>query len=116
MCFRIPALTRFLDRAGEAGLLKGLRVYVTVGVLRTRAMADRARSLPGCDLPDLAYTQVCAGGGRELALEMAQRLADLPIVDALHVMPLGDEPTAAQVAASFRRARGVVTGDGVGGA
>jgi methylenetetrahydrofolate reductase (NADPH) len=116
MCFSIPALTRFLDRAREAGLLKGLRVYVTVGVLRTRAMADRARSLPGCDLPDSAYTQVCAGGGCELALEMAQRLADLPVVDALHVMPLGDEPTAAQVAACFRRARRVATGHGVASA
>ena len=78
-------------------------------------MADRARSLPGCDLPDAAYAQVCAGGGRELALEMAQRLADLPVVDALHVMPLGDEPTAAQAAASFRRARQVVPGRGVAG-
>ena len=115
MCFSIPALTGFLDRAGEAGLLKRLRVYVTVGVLRSRAMADRARSLPGCDLPDSAYAQVCAGGGRELALEMAQRLADLPVVDALHVMPLGDEPTAAQVAASFRRARQVAPRHGVAG-
>ena len=32
MCFSIPALTRFLDRAGEAGLLKRLRVYVSVGI------------------------------------------------------------------------------------
>ena len=116
MCFSIPALTRFLDRADEAGLLKRLRIYVTVGVLRTRAMADRARSLPGCDLPDSAYTQVCAGGGCELAFEMAQRLADLPVVDALHVMPLGDEPTAAQVAASFRRVRRVAARHGVAGA
>jgi methylenetetrahydrofolate reductase (NADPH) len=115
MCFSIPALIGFLDRAGEAGLLKRLRVYVTVGVLRSRAMADRARSLPGCDLPDSAYAQVCAGGGRELALEMAQRLADLPVVDALHVMPLGDEPTAAQVAATFRRARQVAPRHGVAG-
>ena len=115
MCFSIPTLTRFLDRAGEAGLSKRLRVYVTVGVLRSRAMADRARSLPGCDLPDSAYAQVCAGGGRELALEMAQRLADLPIVDALHVMPLGDEPTAARVAASFRHARRVTAMPGVAG-
>jgi hypothetical protein len=29
------------------------------------------------------------------------------VVNALHVMPLGDEPTAAQVAATFRRARQV---------
>jgi len=79
-------------------------------------MADRARSLPGCDLPDSAYAQVCAGGGRELALEMVQRLADLPVVDALHVMPLGDEPTAAQVAASFRRVRRVAARHGVAGA
>jgi hypothetical protein len=116
MCFSIPALTRFLDRADEAGLLKRLRVYVSVGVLRTRAMADRARSLPGCDLPDSAYTQVCAGGGCELAFEMAQCLAGLPVVDALHVMPLGDEPTAAQVAASFRRARMIEARHGVAGA
>ncbi len=105
MCFSIPALTRFLDRAGEMGLLERLRVYVTVGVLRDRAMADRARSLPGCDLPESAYEQVCAGGGRELAFEIAQRLAQLPVVDALHVMPLGDERTAAQVATAFRSAR-----------
>jgi 5,10-methylenetetrahydrofolate reductase len=105
MCFSILALTRFLDRAGEAGLLGRLRVYVTVGVLRNRAMANRARSLPGCDLPAPAYDQICAGGGRDLAFEMAEQLARLPVVDALHVMPLGDEQTAAEVASGFRSAR-----------
>jgi 5,10-methylenetetrahydrofolate reductase len=105
MCFSIPALARFLDGAGDAGLLGRLRLYVTVGVLRNRAMADRARSLPGCDLPQPAYEQICAGGGRDLAFEMAERLAGLSVVDALHVMPLGDEPTAAKVASAFREAR-----------
>jgi 5,10-methylenetetrahydrofolate reductase len=105
MCFSIPALTRFLDRAAEGGLLDRLRVYVTVGVLRNRAMAERTRALPDCDLPDAAYDRICAGGGRELAFEMAEQLARLPLVDALHVMPLGEEQTAAQVARVFRGAR-----------
>jgi methylenetetrahydrofolate reductase (NADPH) len=105
MCFSILALAGFFDRAGEAGLLGRLRVYVTVGVLRNRAMADRARSLPGCDLPAPAYDQICAGGGRDLAFEMAEQLARLPVVDALHVMPLGDEQTAAEIASGFRSAR-----------
>jgi hypothetical protein len=79
---------------------------------RRRVLGQRT---PGCDLPDSACAQLYAGGGGELALEMAQRLADLPMVDALHVMALGDEPAAAQVAAFVRYARQVAPGDGVAG-
>jgi hypothetical protein len=76
-----------------------------VAVLRNTAMADRARALPGSVIPDAAYRRISGGGGCELAVEMAQRLADCAEVDALHVMPLGDEVTAARAAAAFRRAR-----------
>lgn len=107
MCFSLPRLLSFLERMEERGLLPLVRVFASVAVLRDRAMADHARALPGCHLPDEAYAQICAGGGRDLALELAERLAAVPVVDALHVMPLGDEPTAADVAAAFRRVRGV---------
>jgi methylenetetrahydrofolate reductase (NADPH) len=105
MCFSIPRLVEFLDRAAQDGLLQQLRVFVSVAVLRDRAMADRARALPGCDLPDDAYRQIAAGGGCELAVEMSERLAELAVADAVHVMPLGDEITAARAAAAFRRGR-----------
>lgn len=70
-------------------------------------MADRTRSLPGCALPDAPYEQICRGGGEELALELAERLASMSSVDALHLMPLGDEATAARAASAFRQARGL---------
>jgi methylenetetrahydrofolate reductase (NADH) len=105
MCFSVPHLLEFLDRASEERLLEHLRIFVSVAVLRDRAMADRARALPGCSVPDEAYRRISVGGGCELAVEMAERLAALPRVDAVHVMPLGDEVTAARAAVSFRRAR-----------
>jgi len=107
MSFDLQRLADFLDRADAAGLLSFLRVFVSVGVLRGQAMADRTRSLPGCALPDAPYEQICRGGGEELALELAEHLASMSSVDALHLMPLGDEATAARAASAFRQARGL---------
>lgn len=69
-------------------------------------MADFARGLPGCVLPDAAHRQICAGGGVQLAIELAAALAEVPGVDALHVFPLGAENDTREVAATFRTARG----------
>lgn len=108
MVFDVPTLERFLEDADEHGLLEHAHVYASVAVLRDRAMADFANnSLPGFTLPDAAYDQIAAGGGVALAIELAERLASVPHVDALHVMPLGDEATAGRVAAAYRAARGV---------
>jgi hypothetical protein len=102
-----PALLEpFLKLMRQRGLSGRLRLYASVAVLRSTAMADRVRSLPGAILPDAAHRQVSAGGGRELALQLARDLADLPEEDALHLMPLGDELTAGRAAAMFRLARG----------
>ena len=69
-------------------------------------MADRARRLPGCLIPDVAYRQIANGGGIELATELATKLAMTPGVDALHIYPLGAEAATREVAAHFRSARG----------
>jgi methylenetetrahydrofolate reductase (NADPH) len=115
-CLDLERLERFIERASTARLLEGLRMFVSVAVLRDRAMAERALALPGTDLPAAAYAQICAGGGEDLAVEMAERLAQMPAVDALHVMPLGDERTAGRAAAAFRLARGapLTRGRGLG--
>jgi len=105
MCFDMARLVSFLDRAAECGVLERLRIYGSVAVLRGATMAERARGLPGNSIPDAAYRQIVVGGGCELALEMGERLAALRGVDAVHVMPLGDEQTAARVALAFRRTR-----------
>src|SRR2546423_658076 len=78
-----------------------------VALLRNERMADRARTLPGCLIPDQAYRQIRNGGGIELATEIASELATIPGVDALHIYPLGAERATRDVAASFRTARGV---------
>jgi methylenetetrahydrofolate reductase (NADH) len=106
LCFNVERLERFIERASAAHLLGRLRLFVSVAVLRDRAMAERAQALPGTDLPIAAYSRICAGGGQDLAVEMAERLAQIPAADALHVMPLGDERTAGRAAAAFRLARG----------
>ncbi len=104
MVFDLDALTGFLDRA--APVLADVRFYASVALLRSERMADRARTLPGCILPDKAYQQISRGGGLELAQGLAIQLAETAGVDALHIYPLGAEAATRDVAASFRTARG----------
>jgi methylenetetrahydrofolate reductase (NADPH) len=104
MIFDLDALRDFFDRAGD--LLAGIRFYAGVALLRNQRMADRARGLPGCVIGDAAYRRICAGGGVELAGELAVELAGLSEVDALHIFPLGAEAATREVAAAFRTARG----------
>jgi hypothetical protein len=70
-------------------------------------MAERARALPGVAIPQRALAQICRGGGIDLARELAASLASIPLVDALHVFPLGAEAATREVAAEFRIALGV---------
>ena len=101
----LPLLRGFMERAAD--LLAGARFYAGVALLRSRRMADHARRLPGCLVPDDAYRQISAGGGVALATRLATELADMPGVDALHIYPLGDEEATREVAGAFRTARGV---------
>jgi methylenetetrahydrofolate reductase (NADPH) len=105
MIFDLDALRAFLDRAAD--MLVGVRFYAGVALLRNERMAERARTLPGCLIPDHAYRQIRSGGGIELANEIASELAMTSGVDALHIYPLGAEAATREVAASFRTARGV---------
>lgn len=108
MVFDVDRLSMFLKRAQDEGVLDRVRLYASVAVLRSRRMADYVNSaLHGFRLPEPAYERIAAGEGVALAVELAQRLAETPGVDALHVMPLGDEHAAVAVAAAFRAARGV---------
>src|SRR5439155_4611139 len=50
MIFDLGALRAFLERAAE--LLAGVRFYAGIALLRNERMAERARRLPGCLLPD----------------------------------------------------------------
>jgi methylenetetrahydrofolate reductase (NADPH) len=104
MIFDHLAFESFLETAGD--LLEGVRLFASVALLRDRAMADRARSLPGCVLPERSYGRIAAGDGLRLAAELADELADLPGVDALHLFPLGAEAATRDIAARFRSARG----------
>src|SRR5918992_1582675 len=105
MIFDLGALRAFLERGAE--LLTGVRFYAGIALLRNERMAERARRLPGCLLPDRAYRQISMGGGVALATELATELASTPGVDALHIYPLGAEPATREVAGAFRSRRGV---------
>ena len=104
MVFDRPALAAFLERADD--LLAGVRFYAGIALLRSERMADQARRLPGCIVPDAAYRQISSGGGVALATQLATELADMPKVDALHIYPLGDEEATREVAGAFRSTRG----------
>ena len=105
MTFDLDALRAFLERT--ATLLDGVRFYAGLALLRNERMADRARQLPGCVLPDAAHRRIASGGGLDLAAELANDLAAIPGVDALHIYPLGAEAATRQIAATFRSARGM---------
>lgn len=104
MVFDRQALGAFLERAAD--LLAGVRFYAGIALLRSERMADQARLLPGCVVPDAAYTQIRMGGGVALAAQLATELAGMPDVDALHIYPLGDEEATREVAGAFRSTRG----------
>ena len=107
MVFDLPRLRWFLERARDSGALGDARVYASIALLRSERMAERAnQSLLGTPLPEDAYRRIAGGEGIDLAVETAIALAAEPSVDALHVIPLGDERSAGQVAAAFRAASG----------
>jgi methylenetetrahydrofolate reductase (NADPH) len=106
MVFDPAGLAAFLERAAGSGKLGGCRVHASVPVIRTERMVEILnRSLP-FELPDRVRRQIAAGGGIDLAVGTAMALADLALVDALHVMSWGSEEAAGQVAAAFRASRG----------
>lgn len=104
MIFDLQALAAFLERAGD--VLESVRFYAGIALLRSERMADQARRLPGCVVPDEAYRRISGGGGVALATQLATELADMPEVDALHIYPLGDEEATREVAGAFRITRG----------
>jgi len=77
-----------------------------VPVIRTRKLADVLDRMLPFELPRRAYSRIASGGGIDMAIETAIALAELPQVDALHVMAWGSEDAAGKVAAAFRAARG----------
>jgi len=105
MIFDLARLCEFLERSKH--LLADIRFYASVALLRDQRMAERARLLPGCLLPEGMYRQISVGGGLELATELALELAAIQGVDALHIYPLGAEAATREVASTFRSARGV---------
>jgi methylenetetrahydrofolate reductase (NADPH) len=104
MVFDLTLLREFLEQTAE--LLIDVRFFAGVALLRSERMAEHARRLPGCLLPDPAYRQISMGGGLELAVELATELAAIEGIDALHIYPLGAEADTREVASSFRLARG----------
>ena len=104
MVFDVDVLAAFLERAAD--LLHGVRFYAGIALLRDEQMANRARRLPGTLVSDAAVRRIAAGGGIELAHELALQLAEMPAVDALHIFPLGAEAATRPIAAAFRTARG----------
>ena len=107
MVFDPVRLVEFMERAVEGGKLGECHIYASVPVIRTQRLADTLNRVLPFDLPEPVYRQVAAGGGLDLAIETAIALAELPVVDALHVMAWGSEGAAGRVAAAFRSARGV---------
>ncbi len=105
MVFDAGALRRFFERAGA--MLDGVRFYAGVALLRNRHMAERARSLPGCAIPDAVFERIASGDGLTFARELALELAGIEDVSALHLFPLGGEAHTPDIAAAFRTARGV---------
>lgn len=104
MVFDVDVLAAFLERAAD--LLDGVRFYAGIALLRDEQMANRAQRLPGTLVSDAAVRRIAAGGGIELAHELALRLAEMSTVDALHIFPLGAEAATPPIAAAFRTARG----------
>jgi methylenetetrahydrofolate reductase (NADPH) len=80
-------------------------MFASVGVLRsTRSLEFVRRSLPGCPVPDPVAERICAGGGIQVACEVAAEIGRRPGL-RLHLIPLGAERHVAEIAGSFMAVR-----------
>ncbi|MDA8395094.1 MAG: methylenetetrahydrofolate reductase [Candidatus Dormibacteraeota bacterium] len=100
-------LAAFEDFLGDlAGLLAPtVSVFASVGVIRSaRSLQFVRRALPDCPVPEPYAERIVAGGGAEVAMEIAGELGSRPEL-RLHVIPLGSESHAARICAEFRSRR-----------
>ena len=104
MVFDLVAFDQFLgDLAGV--LPPTVTVFASVGVIRSaRSLEFVRRALPDCPVPEHYADRISAGGGAEVAMEIAGELGARPEL-RLHVISLGAEGHAARICAEFRARR-----------
>jgi methylenetetrahydrofolate reductase (NADPH) len=104
MVFDLAAFDSFLEDARDV-VPAEVALFASVGVLRsTRSLEFVRHSLPGCPVPDPVADRIRAGGGIQVACEVAAEIGRRPSL-RLHLIPLGAERHAAEIAASFMAVR-----------
>jgi methylenetetrahydrofolate reductase (NADPH) len=96
LCFNLPRLREFVDRARDLGLLERVFLLVSVYVTRsTRALRYLRDVVPGIDVPDAVMarlehgpTELQAEEGFRLALETVAALREIPGISGVHLISI----------------------------
>jgi len=91
-CFDIPLLRRFVDTAGELGLLDKVFLLPGVGTLPSAKTAEwMRRHVPGVHIPDAIIRRLAGAAkprqeGITIAVELLQQLREIRGVAGVHIM------------------------------
>jgi methylenetetrahydrofolate reductase (NADPH) len=104
-CFDIGRLEAFMRRVEDLGLLERVFILVGVGPLRSAKAAEWMRAhVPGLHIPDpviarLAGARDAAREGRELCIELIQRIREVRGVAGIHLMAYRQEESVPEIVA-----------------
>jgi 5,10-methylenetetrahydrofolate reductase len=102
-CFDVPLLERFMARARELGLADQCFILVGVGPLASARAARWMREhVPGIHIPDeviarLEGAQNQKREGKQLCIELIQRIAGIKGVAGVHVMAYRQEELVSEI-------------------
>ena len=102
-CFDFPLLERYMERVRDSGLDEKCFIIVGVGPLASARAASWIRSnVPGVHIPDEVIARLEGAEdqkreGRNLCVEMIQRIYELPGISGVHLMAYRQEELVSEI-------------------
>jgi methylenetetrahydrofolate reductase (NADPH) len=102
-CFDVERLKQFMAACRDLGLLEKVFVLVGVGPLASARSAEWIRSnVPGVHIPDSVIRRLAGSRnqkeeGKQLCIELIQRIREIEGVSGVHVMAYRQEETVAEI-------------------
>jgi 5,10-methylenetetrahydrofolate reductase len=102
-CFDLPMLERYMDRVRELGLHQRCFILAGVGPLASARAARWIRArVPGVHIPDALIARLEGAEdqkreGRDICIEIIQRVREIPGIAGVHVMAYRQEELVSDI-------------------
>jgi methylenetetrahydrofolate reductase (NADPH) len=111
-CYDVQRLEEFMAQIRDMGLLEKVFILVGVGPLASARAAEWIRTnVPGVHIPDAVIKRLAGAEnqkeeGKQLCIELVQRIQEIDGVSGVHVMAYRQEETVAEIIAESGALRG----------